>query len=415
MSLPPVPASSNPFDTRLDRILAEIAFNVQLPPSLHRKATDRYKAVRAFLEGTDAFEDQIEHFYPQGSMAIDATISDRGTDDEFDIDIVAQLGGRFRSMQPNEILDELFDALDGYQGLKVVRQTRCVTLYYADGMHLDITPALREANTPDRQSVITHSKGPIARTDDDFVDMNAYGFASWYTERTPFEVKVVEEFNRRWRLFEAANYRADAEADEVPDQTEFVAKNTATLALQLTKRYRNIRYAAYDGRIPPSVMMSCMAGLVAEPGLTLSQMLLKLCRHIAREIRAASARGELLQVCNPKHEDDVFTDRWPENQKQQIQFARYLDELVEGLEEAMEMSPGELGDWLREMFGDRVVSRAVDQIAKEAEAVREGRHSYSPSGKVIMPSAAAAAIATPSAARATPTPTPHTFFGDLRK
>jgi len=408
-------STANPFTTRLDRILAEIAFNVQLPPSLHRKATSRYKAVRTFLEGTDAFEDQIEHFYPQGSMAIDATISNRGTDDEFDIDIVAQLGGRFRSMQPNEILDELFDALDGYQGLTVVRQTRCVTLYYADGMHLDITPALREANTPDRQSVITHSKGPAARADDDFVPMNAYGFGVWYTDRTPFEFKVVEEFNRRWRLFEAANYRADADVDEVPDQTEFVAKNTATLALQLAKRYRNIRYASYDGRIPPSVMISCMAGFVAEPGLTLSHMLLKLCRHIAREIRAANARGDLLHVSNPAHDDDVFTDRWPENQKQQIQFARYLDELVAGLEEAMEMSAGELGDWLREMFGDRVVSNAVDRIAKEATAVREGRHSYSPSGKVLLPSAAAAAIAAPSIASAAAKPVAHTFFGDLRK
>ena len=79
------------------------------------------------------------------------------------------------------------------------------------------------------------------------------------------------------------------------------------------------------------------------------------------------------------------------------------------------MSPGELGDCLRDMFGDRVVSRAVDQIAKEADAVREGRHSYSPSGKVILPTAAAAAIASPTVARATPTPTPHTYFGDLRK
>nr|WP_314257299.1 nucleotidyltransferase [uncultured Devosia sp.] len=408
-----LPLTANPFSTPLDRILAEVAFNVQLPPSLHRKATSRYKAVREFLEGTDAFEDLIEHFYPQGSMAIDATISNRGTDDEFDIDIVAQLGGRFLSMQPNEILDELFHALDGYQGLKVVRQTRCVTLYYADGMHLDITPALREANTPDRQSVITHSKGPAARADDDFVPMNAYGFASWFNDRTPFEVKVVEEFNLRWRNFEAANYRADADVDEVPDQTEFVAKSTATLALQLVKRYRNIRYAKYDGRVPPSVMLSCMAGAIAEAGLTLSQMLLKLCRHIAREIRAANERGLLLHVSNPAHHDDVFTDRWPENPKQQMQFARHLDELIEGLERAQEMSAGELGEWLREMFGDRVVSNAVERIAKEADAVRQGRHSYSPSGKVILPGVAA--IAAPSIATAAPSPVPHTFFGDLRK
>lgn len=405
-------STANPFSTPLDRILAGVAFNVQLPPSWHRKATSRYKAVREFLEGTDAFKDQIEHFYPQGSMAIDATISNRGTDDEFDIDIVAQLGGRFLSMQPNEILDELFNALGRYQGLKVVRQTRCVTLYYSDGMHLDITPALREANTPDRQSVITHSKGPAVRAEDNFVPMNAYGFASWFNDRTPFEMKVAEEFNFRWRNFEAANVRADAEVDEVPDQTEFVAKSTATLALQLLKRYRNIRYANYDGRIPPSVMLSCMAGNVAEAGLTLSQMLLKLCRYIAREIRAASARSDLLHVANPKHDDDVFTDRWPENPKQQMQFARHLDELIVGLEQAHEMSAGELGDWLREMFGDRVVSNAVERIAKEADVVRQGRHSYSPSGKIILPGIAATSAS--SIAAAAPTPVPHTFFGDLR-
>jgi len=81
----------NPFEDPFDRILAEIAFSVQLPPSLHAKACQRYKAVREYLEDTTAFHNQIEHFYAQGSMAIDATISTRGTDDEYDIDIVAQL------------------------------------------------------------------------------------------------------------------------------------------------------------------------------------------------------------------------------------------------------------------------------------------------------------------------------------
>lgn len=95
----------NPFEDPLDRILAEIAFSVQLPPSLHAKACQRYKAVREYLEDTTAFQNQIEHFYAQGSMAIDATISTRGTDDEYDIDIVAQLGGRYRHMTPLAILD----------------------------------------------------------------------------------------------------------------------------------------------------------------------------------------------------------------------------------------------------------------------------------------------------------------------
>ncbi len=83
----------DPFLDPVDRILAQIAFNIQLPPSLHAKAVSRYEAVRRHLEATTFFADGIEHFYPQGSMAIDATISTRGTDDEYDIDIIAQLAG----------------------------------------------------------------------------------------------------------------------------------------------------------------------------------------------------------------------------------------------------------------------------------------------------------------------------------
>ena len=34
---------------------------------------------------------------------------------------------------------------------------------YADRMHIDVTPALRDYGTPDRQSRITHAKGPRPR------------------------------------------------------------------------------------------------------------------------------------------------------------------------------------------------------------------------------------------------------------
>lgn len=406
----------NPLPTALDRILAEIAFSVQLPPSLHRKATERYRAVREYLEGTEKFEDQIEHFYPQGSMAIDATISARGTDGEYDIDIVAQLGTRFRGKRPNEILDDLFEALDGYRGLTVKRQTRCVTIYYADGMHLDITPALRDAGYPERQSVIAHSKGPLARPDDTYVPMNAYGFVDWYRERTPEEINVIRDFDRRWRDYAALNNRADADVDEVPDQTEFVVKNTATLALQLIKRYRNIRYAKYDGRIPPSVMLSYFAGCAAKPNTSLADLLTRLCRLIIAAIREASGNQRMLLVANPSYNKDVFTDRWPESVSQQNEFARYLEELVTGLERAKssKFTAWDLNQWLRNMFGDRVVTAAADRLADElGNAVREASHSYTAKGGIILP--AAVGVAAPAVARAATPAVKHNFYGRKMK
>ncbi|MBL28271.1 MAG: nucleotidyltransferase [Rhodospirillaceae bacterium] len=403
------PDGLNPFDDPLDRILAEIALSIQLPPSLHEQAKGRYDAVRRHLEATTAFHDQIEHFYPQGSMAIDATISTRGTDDEYDLDIVTQLGGRFHNLPPLAILRELEVALSDYPVQKVLRQTRCVTLFYADKMHLDVTPALRLYGTLDRESEITHAKGPPPSVDDRLVDMNAYGFANWYRDRTPVELRLAKAFHRRW-LEEAGRIRADADVDDVPDQCDFIVKNTATLALQLIKRFRNIRYANYAGRIPPSVMLSYYAGLAAQPNLSLTAMVIRLASWIIGEIERASIYGRKLHVANPVCPDDVFTDRWPESVAQQDEFAGHLKTLVQSLERMRkgELLPDAMMGELRADFGDRVVTRAADQIAaKVGQDIQQSRQRYTRRGGLIWPTAAAAPVVKPAVATARP----HTFFG----
>jgi hypothetical protein len=408
------PLGMDPFDDPVDRLLAEIAFSIQLPPSLHRKAVDRYEAVRNHLESTSSvFKDQIEHFYPQGSMSIDATISTKGTDDEFDLDIVAQLGGQFRFMSPLQILIELEKALKGYRGLKVVRQTRCVTLYYQDGMHLDISPSIREAGTLERQSHICHAKGPVFSLDDHMVPMNAYGFAEHYRDRTPIEQRVVDSFSKRWEVLHGGKYRADADVDEVPEPTEFVVKNTATLALQIHKRFRNIQFASYDGRIVPSILMSYFAAAAARPNTSLTDMVIRQASFMITEIENASLYGRLINVCNPCHDLDVFTDRWPENIGQQNDYARKLKVLVTGLEELKrgQMAPPRMMEWMRDQFGSQVVTRAADSIASEiGHSIKSSSQHYARSGKLIVPSAAATA-AIVDTSKAVAAGRDHTFFG----
>ena len=410
MNAPFVNQGFNPFDDPIDRILAEIALSVQLPPSLHRKANDRYQAVCEYLDESPVFGGHIEHFYSQGSMAIDATISTRGTDDEYDLDAVAQLGGPFRYMSPLATLLALEVTLKDYPVQKVVRQTRCVTLYYADRMHLDVTPALRSYGTLDRQGRISHAKGPAPSADDKFVDMNAYGFAQWYRARTPVEVRLAEAVAALWRI-EDSEFAA-SDVDEIPDQCEFVVKNTATLALQLLKRFRNIRYASHEGRVPPSVMLSCYAGRAAKPGMRLSDMLIRISQAIVADIENASIYGRRLQVANPVCPDDVFTDRWPESIGQQNEFASFLRELIAGIEAARggKIMADRLMDWMRGTFGDRVVTRAADRVADQlGRAVVTSQQGYSRRGGLLLPTPglAAATLAKPSVVAARP----HTFFG----
>jgi hypothetical protein len=295
---------------------------------------------------------------------------------------------------------------------RVLRQTRCVTLFYADKMHLDVTPSLRVYATLDRESLITHAKGPRRSDDDRFVDMNAYGFAQWYASRTPLELRMAKAFHRRWLEHSGLAARADADVDDVPDQCDFIVKNTATLALQLLKRFRNIRYASYAGRIPPSVMLSYYAGLVAQPNMSLSAMLVRLATWIIRDIEQASFYGRLLHVANPVCEADVFTDRWPESIAQQDEFAKYLHEMVRSLDAIRKggMFPHTMMDELRENFGDRVVTRAADQIATEiGDGIQQSRQLYTRRGGLLLPSAAA--VAAPIGNPAVSVAQPHTFFG----
>jgi hypothetical protein len=408
----------DPFLHPLDAILADIAIAVQLPPGLHAKVCERYEAVRTYAErpGTP-LHGLILRFYPQGSMAIGATISVRGTDDEYDLDVIAALAVA-PDAPPAEVLDLLYEAIVGYPtSQKVVRQTRCVTVRYADRMHLDITPAVRLPHGAERESHIFHAHPDDPPRHHLHVPMNAYGFANWYRERTPQEQRFALAFDERLRKAYGMEVRADAEVDEVPDQVSLITKSVTTVALQLLKRFRNIAYASSTGRIPPSVMMSCFAGHAALTGLSLSDMVIRQARLIARELRQASQRREKVMVVNPVFQRDCFTDRWPENLSQQEEFAGKLAGLADGLEDIKrhETDLESLRDWLREQFGDYVVSSAIRRFNQRVgQAVQGGGTAYTSRGGLYVPSAPAlVGLGTAASSRAVAA-TGHTFRGERR-
>lgn len=403
---------TDPFGDPLDAILAEIALNIQLPPGLHGKAVDRYQAVCRYIDRPGSpLEGRVSSLYPQGSMAIDATTSTRGTDDEYDIDAVAEISGREES--PEALLDLLEEALKDYPVSRIERKTRCITLYYADGMHLDVTPARRRA-LAEKQSEIPHAKQGEAASEHSYVPMNAYGFCAWYTERAPIERRFALALNKR--LYEEAGLVFDAaEVEDVPEQTPLIIKSVTTVALQLLKRHRNIAYADANGRIPPSVLLSCHAGHAAVPGMGLADMLIRQARWTARAIDQAARNGRLLDVGNPAFPAERFTDRWPENQTQQTHYARLLHELADGLETARGRG-AQLEDlqlWLREQFGTRAVTRSITAFnARLGRQVQAREHGFTRSGGLFTP--AAPAIITGLTALAPVAARAHTNMGERR-
>lgn len=398
-------------------LLAGTALRIELPPSQHQLAVERYEAVRKHIERPESpLCDRVRMFYPQGSMAIRATIKARKRIEGFDIDIIAELI-LSHSVKPAEVLDLLFAAINGppgsqYHGM-VERQTRCITVYYADGMHLDISPTVLVDDRDPRLSHLFHAKLEEPPALHRALRMNSFAFCEWFNASMPIDISFADAYAKRARAFDHTIAKADADVVDVPaHSTKEGGKSAAVVALQLLKRNRNLRHEKRNGRrMPPSVMMSKIAGETSVPSASISGALDAISGAILNALEAADRAGLLIDVRNPKCHDESFTDRWPEDQQAQRLYIEDLRQFRKQLAGLMSdaLMLDQKRDLLVAMFGEGPAQSTVDEYASTiGKAIKTGNRIVSPLGRVI-PSIAAAA---PFIVNSGPAqPRPHTFYG----
>ena len=354
-------------------------------------------------------------FYPQGSMAIGAVIASRATNDEFDLDVVAQLDLP-DWMTPQQVLDLLYKAINGVPGSryhgKVRRRTRCVTVEYADNMHIDVTPAVRRAHTPERESWIFHHRAEAPDGRSFPCIANPYGFAEWFKTRTPLDAHFSEAYIARATAYEQVAFAA-AESEPVPTQQPVSQKSKAVIVLQLLKRWRNLCCEDRAGRRPPSILLSRLIADAANHTDSLSEELLHQAQHLLAVFQAADRDGRLVHAANPVCDEDVLTDRWPESPRCQRQSLHDIEHLVHQLERLDgDCDLQEMKEILASLFGEVPATSAVTAFGdRMGKAIQAGGSRHRPGvGGLVIPGislAAPAAIAEP--VRSTPA---HTFYGE---
>jgi len=405
-----------PLSTPGEALLALVAIKIELSRTQHRLAVERYESIRKHIERADSpLAALVVLFYPQGSMAIGATIRAKRREDGYDIDIVVELGLP-PHMPPHQVLNLLYRAVKGDPGSRyhdcTERQSRCVTVHYADGMHLDLTPSvLLEADDP-RRSHIFHSKPEASRIDDRHLVINSYAFVERFNAMTP----VDHEFGRAYALqaqkMDPMLALMAADSEDVPAHSSEVGGKSATVvALQLLKRNRNITYAPRTGmRMPPSAMLAALALEITLPGRSVLDALDELSYHVLTRLLEAHRLRRLIDVRNPTCWEDRFTDRWPGTLSAQ---ERYIGDLIAFRKQlARYRAPGlslkEQGDLLTEMFGEHPGREAVRTYADEiAAAGHSGRARVTSTGGLIL--------GTPASVAAAPAVPKHSFFGSTWK
>ncbi|WP_421980926.1 nucleotidyltransferase domain-containing protein [Roseibium sp.] len=400
-----------PWDSISEQMLAAVAIRVELPPSMHALLAERKAAIEKHLERDGSpLKDKVRLFYQQGSVAIGATIRAKFRFEGFDIDIIVEL--ITPGLTPWQALELLYQAMRGEPGSRyhdmTERQTRCVTVHYADGMHLDLSPAELINEFDPRRSFIFHSKPEEPRSRDQKVLMNSFGFAEEYNTTCPVDLSFQQEYARRALTADRGliAMRKDADSLPVPEHSTVVGgKSAVTVAQMLIKRNRNIRWAKRKGRTPASAIIACLSLEVAKSGRTIGQNLRIIARHILDRLLLAKGDGKLIHVENPRCPGDVFTDRWPENHSAQdlmiADMRLFMNQLAVLLDDRRSLR--DRRDVLKAMFGEDVGQSVVDDLERDiGEAIRTGRHGFGALGGLTM---------SPTTAKAKPAVKRSTFYG----
>jgi Second Messenger Oligonucleotide or Dinucleotide Synthetase domain len=398
----------------LDTLLADVAIRVQLSATDYGKAESRYHTIGAYLDRDGSLLcGLVNLLYAQGSMAIDATIASCMRTDEFDIDILVELALAL-GMSPEAVLDLLYHSIRGEPGSRYYamtkRRTRCVTVNYSDGMHLDLTPAVLDLSQPAKTSELFHHRPEDPRAPTYRLWANPWGFADWFRLQTPFDHAFAMAFSKRAALMEAQVALDKADSEPVRPQKGAHEKSKAVIVLQLLKRWRNVQYDSRKGhRRPPSVMMAKLIADAANGTETLFQELFVQAENMRRVIGGAHARSQKVHVVNPRCDEDIFTDRWPASLQEQELFLRDLDRLVAKLAKLPESDPDEMRAIMTELFGETPTGAVFENYYRSlGQSIASGRSMHLPgSGRVLAP-----AVVMPAGATATRS---HTFFGRPRE
>ncbi|EEE39088.1 hypothetical protein RKLH11_2934 [Rhodobacteraceae bacterium KLH11] len=400
-----------PWNSISEQMLAAVAIKIELPPSMHALLAERKAAIEKHLERDGSpLKGKVRVFYQQGSVAIGATIRAKFRFEGFDIDIIVELVTP--GLTPWQALELLYEAMRGEPGSRYYdmteRQTRCVTVHYADGMHLDLSPSELINEFDPRQSFIYHSKPEEPRSSDHKVLTNSFGFADEYNTTCPVDLSFQQEYARRALIADhgLVVMQKDADSLPVPEHSTVVGgKSAVTVAQMLIKRNRNIRWSKRKGRTPASAIIAALSLEVAGPGRTIGQNLRVVAQHILDRLLWAKSVGELIHVENPRCPGDVFTDRWPANQTAQdtmiADMRLFLDQLAVLLDDTRSLR--DRRDTLKAMFGEDVGQTVVDDLERDiGEAIRSGRHGFGALGGIAV---------SPTIARAKSSVKPSTFYG----
>jgi hypothetical protein len=371
---------SKDFSSELDDLLFQICEELQITPGRHALAVERYETLNKVLESSGSpFRQFRPEIYAQGSMALGTTVAPiKGP---HDLDFVLELSLDHRTVDPMSLIRTLFEFLrkHGTYHPMATLKNRCVRIEYADDFYMDVLPACVNGAVGG-----TCIKVPDCALQG-WSDSNPKGYIEW--------------FKKKCRMILIR--RMMDKAEPIPDQQAVAEKEILQLVVQLSKRWRDLRYANADPKLAPiSVVLTTLAAETYRGERSVSQALTSMLSGVVDLIDQSRRRGEQhLHLCNPSNVAEDLTERWASKPAAYDAFERGIRDFHRRWSQLIARQ-GNVKEDLVALFGEPVAVVLKKRAELRHGARIDGKLGVSSSGLITSVAGTAAPLK------------PHTFYGE---
>lgn len=348
----------------IDRMYRKIAAEIEISPTEADKAKESYEAVGKFLNNN--IKQYDIRVFPQGSFRLGTVIKPISDKDEYDIDLVATIDNKFTSAKElKNIVGDVLKASDRYSK-KIEEGKRCWTIEYAESAnyHMDILPTMRSNTYSDtKELIMTHKEDE--NSEYEFKQTNPEAYYDCFLKRMEEEKKkLTEDYAIRNKL-------------EIVDVPEYKIKTTLQIAIEILKRYRDIKFQEMPDIKPISIILTTLMAKIYTGKENVYELIEKFSKEYPMYLEK-DANGDIL-IKNPVNESENFADKWPKYPERKVAFFQFMNELKEDLvvnSILLEGNMREQADTYKKLFGENMVNRVYENIANETRIERENSNIY---------------------------------------
>lgn len=348
----------------IDAMYRKIATEIEISETQAEKAKESYEAVGNYLNNN--IKQYDVRIFPQGSFMLGTVIKPISDKDEYDIDLVATIDNKFTSAKDlKNIVGDVLKTSDRYSE-KVEEGKRCWTIQYSESAnyHMDILPTMKsDTYFQNKKLIMTHKEDE--NSDYEFRQTNPEAYYDWFVKRMEEEKKkLTEEYAIRNKI----------EIVEVP---EYKIKTTLQIAIEILKRYRDIKFKDTPDIKPISIILTTLMARIYTGKENVYELIEKFSKEYVLYLEKDENGNVLIQ--NPVNENENFADKWPSNPERKEAFFKFMDDLKYDLvtnKVLLEGNIREQADAYKKLFGENVVNKVYENIAQKTREEREKSNMY---------------------------------------